>query len=325
MTKRTYPPVSGELLQAMFKARGTELARCFYPAFPMCTRTAIKAHSVQNSRVLDLLVDDGQVVVVAMKLDARSGLQISLAREGRHRATTFTGLCADHDRELFAAIEVNPVDVDDASHCFLLAYRAAFWEMHASGTVAVQMQTFYNERVRLRLDARDESSEAGQFAVERMLVAWQVYRWRAELDLALLRQDWSVLRHHVIRFAVLEPTVAASALFSVGTRKNPNDLRCVALTVLPLSPTQTVIIVSFKPGDEKVVRKTLSRLFQSTGMALRYAVSRRLLQSCQNFVLAPRFVERWSEQKRSTVTDYFVNTIRAKDARVNERELLLFA
>ena len=253
------------------------------------------------------------------------GRRLALLAKAVTAPLPYTGLCADHDRELFAAIEINPVDVDDASRCFPLAYRAAFWEMHASGTVAVQMQTFYNERVRLGLDARDESSEAGRFAVVRMLVAWQVYRWRAELNLALQRQDWSVLRHHVIRFSVLEPTVAASALFSVGTRKNPNDLRCVALTVLPLSSTQTVIIVSFKPGDEKVVRKTLSRLFQSAGMALRYAVSRRLLQSCQNFVLAPHFVERWSEQKRSTVTDYFVNTIRAKDTRVNERELLLFA
>lgn len=325
MTEEFAHPDDRAHIQALFKAREVSLERCLFPALPHCQNEAIRAHSVQNSRALDLLVEDGHVFAVDLRLDARLGPRIGLVRVGRRRATTFTGLCRDHDAMLFAAIDRKTIDLDSPEQCFLLAYRAAFWELHACGAVAVQMQTAYKEQVRLGLTRPDSSSPAGQFAVERMIVAAQVYRWKSELDIAWPRMDWSPLRHHVIRLSVTEPTVAASALFSIGERDDARDLRCVTLSIIPLSETETAVSLSFKPDDEGVVRERLSPLFHEGDAALKRALSRRVLQSCQNFVLAPRFVARWPARKRDSITQFFIATVLADDASVDDEALMLFA
>lgn len=309
---------------AMFTARKKQLTRCFYPSLK-CEESAIRAHSVQNSKVLDLLVDNGHVYSMGLKLDVAKGPQISLKAEGRHKATTFTGLCAKHDKELFTAIEDSPLDVQADQHRFLLAYRAAFWELHAAGSVGMQMQNYYEERVRLGLDKRNSGSAAARFAVERLFVAWQVWLWKSELDVALLEEKWDVLAHKVLVFPVTQPTVAASALFSIGTHANGKDLRCVALSVLPLSLTSTCAILSYKPKDKKAVKKKLASLLNGSGVQLKKELSRRLLKSCQNFVLAPQYVETWSTAKRKAVVDYFTKTIFTKGTPADDDELQLFA
>jgi hypothetical protein len=309
-------------LRALFQIRKRTFERCL--AVPACEKPAIRAHSIQNARVLDLLAVENHVYAPEVTMDSERGPQVSIARVGRNDATTFTGLCAEHDARFFAAIDKAPLDVASDEHRFLLAWRAAFFESHATGVVVQQTQAAYQKRVEFGLDPSDEPSPAGLHAVSAMCNAWQVYRWRVDLDLAYHEARLPLLCHESLVLDVRAPTVAAAGLFSVGTRRNPNDLRCVTLNILPLSRTRTWVLFSFKPGDRREARKALRRVLDAPAHNLKYQVSRLLLQRCQNFVLSPAFAEMWSPERKRSVVSFFERTLWETECAFDSPDLQLF-
>ena len=310
----------GHLLQAFFEARNVTFEKCLIAG---CQEPAIRAHSVQNARVLDLLAVDNHVYAPEVEVDPVHGPYVSIERIGRNKATTFTGVCSQHDSTLFQPIDSAPIDTASDEHRFLLAWRAAFFESHATIAVARQMQTVYKKRVDLGLDTADEKSTAGMYAVGKMLSAWKVFRWRVDLDLAYLSGNAPDLRHETMTFDVARPTVAASGLFSVGTRKNQNDLRCIAINILPLSETKTWVLFSFKPGDRRQALKALRRVLQAPPHNAKYQLSRLLLQRCQNFVLSPVFFESWSPDRQKVVVAFFERTLFDVEVRFDSPDLQL--
>lgn len=297
----------GELLKAFFEVRNSKFSKCL--GAPGCSQPAIRAHSVQNSRVLDLLVEDDHVYMPAVTFHKDSGPRFRFNLEGRNEATTFTGLCSAHDSTFFEPIDNEVIDPESETHRSLLAWRAALFESHATMAVGAQMQSMYGKRVNLGLDAKDVPSPAGLFAVGKLLEAWKVFRWRVDLDLAFHAGQPLPLLHDSVVLDVAEPTVAASALFVIGTRRNPNDFRCVTLNVLPLSPTKTWALFSFKAQDRREVRRVIRRVVDAPPHNIKYQLSRLILQRCQNFVLAPRHFRTWTEERTATVLGFFERTM----------------
>jgi hypothetical protein len=167
-----------ELLESIFTIKASTFEKCFWPE-GTCPNQAIRAHSVQNATALSLLEEDGHVVAPTIRLDAKRGPTIDLGKVGRNRATTFAGLCNEHDREAFAPIEVGQLDLQNPEHRFLLAFRATFYEVHATAATGIQMQTPYMKRVELGLDPKESPSPAGIFATQRLIVAWQTWLYVA--------------------------------------------------------------------------------------------------------------------------------------------------
>ena len=103
-----------DLRQNIFAFSKAQTARpfsiCMCP-WEECERKAIRAHSVQNSRVLDQLQRNGHVVMPRLHTTFSTVPEFKFAEVGRNKATTFTGLCAAHDAKLFAPIETEPFDV----------------------------------------------------------------------------------------------------------------------------------------------------------------------------------------------------------------------
>jgi hypothetical protein len=114
-------------------------SRCMYPdetsEFPTldCGKPAIRAHSIQNGGTLGELCDDNHVYVLRAKptLDYQPRMP-EFVRVGRNQATTFTGLCNEHDTALFLPIESRPLDLSDPEHVFLMTYRSALRGAHAA-------------------------------------------------------------------------------------------------------------------------------------------------------------------------------------------------
>ena len=124
-----------ELLKTMFALKASPLEKCFWPT--ECPNPAIRAHSVQNATALALLEEGGHVVAPTIRLDAERGPIVDLTKVGRNRATTFAGLCSEHDRMAFAPIELGKLDLQSPEHLFLLAFRATFYEVHATASAGV--------------------------------------------------------------------------------------------------------------------------------------------------------------------------------------------
>lgn len=106
--------------------RNARIKQCLHPRKSECSSTIIKAHAIQNNRILNKLAVDGCVV----SMDGTSHLIFQDAqRKGRKIATTFTGFCAFHDKTIFQDLE----DVDFAGskkQVFLLTYRTLAWHYH---------------------------------------------------------------------------------------------------------------------------------------------------------------------------------------------------
>lgn len=307
----------------MFRLKAAEFPRCF-AAPPPCRNPGIRAHSVQNARCLDLIVVDGHLVSPTIRLDAAKGPLVELARVGRKQATTFSGLCAKHDRDIFAPIETANLDPENPEHRFLLAYRTTFYEVHATCAAAWQIQMGYQKRTELGFDPKDQPSRAGMVAVDRMIVAYETYRYKEHLDRAFLEGDFAILDHDMIMLQVARPTVASSALFSLDHLLRGDDVVRVCLTILPLEPERTVVLFSYLRADAPLARGELARVLTSSGAHQKYELSRRLLNNCHNFALSPRYVASWSTAKRRVITDFYVRTVLHDDLEFEDPDLLLF-
>ena len=214
--------------------------------------------------------------------------------------------------------------IAEEEHRFLLAYRAAFRELHATMDGAIKLQGGYLERVRRGLDPRDCPSPAGMAAVQRMVVSWETYRYKSLLDLAHAKRNFSILAHDVIELDVVRPTVAACALFSVDDVHVRDDVLRVHLNVLPLEPTKTVAMFSYLQSDASHARAFLDRILRSDGPYQKYEISRLILNSCENFVLSPDYVDTWPAEKKDAVTAYFIPTLMKNHLVCESPSLYLF-
>ena len=217
------------------------------------------------------------------------------------------------------------MEVSNDWHLFLLAYRGALRETHAVCEAAAKIQAAYRARVDAGLDPGDQPSPAGMFAVERMVVAWETHCYKETLDEAFLRRDPSVLEHDVIELGVARPSVAASALFSLDGVEKAGQTLMVTLTILPLGSSRTVAVFSYLTSHAEVARLRLAHVLRATGAHRMYEISRQLLNSCENFVLSPSFVDGWSTEKKDTVLNYWVRTLMKDDLDTQDRDLMLFA
>src|SRR2546428_2829876 len=237
-------PSKKRLLTALFKIDNWEYGKCFAPPGP-CARPAIRAHSVQNARSLDLLARNGHVTGITRRIDAERVPVIAFGDVGRNLATTFAGLCAEHDQEVFAPIDRQPFDPANPQHLFLVAYRATFREIHATCAAGSKFQAGFRERVRAGLDPADAPSPAGNAALERMFVAYETYMYKTAFDEAYFGGDFARVLHDVIDIPTPRPTVAACALFSVRGVERDGDWVRACLNILPLSATRSVAIFSY--------------------------------------------------------------------------------
>lgn len=315
--------IEKELLSSFFKRDRWRLNLCLAPGMT-CTSVAIRAHSLQNSQVLDLLVRDGHVKAFAKMIDKETGPVIFLDDVGRNRARTFSGFCAAHDSDIFKPIDTNTFRSTDSEHLFLVAYRAVARELHAVMEGASKIQSAYIKRVELGLDSADEPSPAGMVAIEHFVKAYQTYLYKQRLDQALVSKQYDTLLHDARRIRHEEPTAAVCSLFSIdGVSRNDDWVR-VALNVLPLNRNESIAVFSYLPEDAALARSSLGLILTSDGFYQKYLLSKLILNNCENFVISPAYHDKWSPEKKSAVTDYFTKTLLTGNLDIENEHLYLF-
>jgi hypothetical protein len=149
----------------LFSSLAVHVNRCLEPS-ETCTQPAIRAHSVQNAAVMDLLHRAGHVKVLSH--DRRNGEEFGLiwSDVGRNRATTFEGFCTAHDAALFVPIDTRPLEITDGEQLFLYAYRAVARELHTLMEATARTQILYQQRIEAGIDRGNEPEAAGLFALE---------------------------------------------------------------------------------------------------------------------------------------------------------------
>ena len=311
------------MLQHFFSVNSSNLDKCLYPG-NSCTKKAIRAHTIQNSKILERIAKDGHVIGLKTKIDENHVPRIEFKPISRHKASTFTGLCGSHDRQLFEAIDTKDISQHDPKQLFLLAYRAVLRELHSTMDAAVKAQSTYHKRVELGLDPENQPSSAGIMAVERMMVAYETNCFKEIYDRYLLSESFSEIEHKILIFESQEPTVAASCMFSLDNLKVGDDVARVALNIIPLPGNIVLIVFSFQHEEASQVKSALNRIFNDSGEYQKYELSRMLLNHCENFVIAPEYYEKWSEVKKHKIEQFFYKTLFENDYSHQHEDLMLF-
>ncbi|NQV36602.1 MAG: hypothetical protein HQ509_01210 [Candidatus Marinimicrobia bacterium] len=95
-----------------------------------CEKKIVKAHSVQNNRILNSISENGEVL--RFYHDSMSEeLEVKALAIGKKKASTFSGFCKYHDMKIFQPIEIQEYQSSNLEQQFLFAYRAFSFDYYA--------------------------------------------------------------------------------------------------------------------------------------------------------------------------------------------------
>ena len=295
-----------EVVNHFFKVHGVSTDRCHEPT-ETCDQQAIRAHSIPSGTVLNRLSRSGHVIMPHMKLKVPPPSEISFKLAGKNNATTFSGLCAQHDNDLFHPIDDQLPDVNNKIHLFLLAYRAILREYHMVLQNAIRFQSTYRKQVEVGLSSGNEPSGPGIIATANILNAYECYQYKRHFDRYYMSCDWSQLEHYVLLFQNQQPSIAVSSMFSLDD-VDASETPRVTLSVFPMD-TGVAVILSAIQRDTPFVHMYLQRLLTSEPHFQKYLLSKLILESCDNFVIAPQYYDQMSQDRKRAITQFYVDTI----------------
>ena len=315
--------VKPEDLARFFETSRFKLERCLEPTM-QCSKKAIRAHSIQNARVIDRIAKDGHVIAVGLKISGW-GPEVVFKTVGRNKASTFTGFCADHDAAIFASLDKNDLDIKNQEQLFLLAYRSVTRELHTVMEGAARIQTAYSSRVRRGVDAADEFSSAGMMATRHLMIAFETFQYRARcFDRGLIATSYTGVQHDVVVLKNQPPCVAVSSLFSLDEIQIRDEVVRVVLNVLPISADTTLAIFSYADGDCQIARSALDRVLHSQGSSQKYELSKLIIGRIENFLISPSHFNSWSSEKIRLIKSAFTSTAMSLSKVKDHPDLMMF-
>lgn len=96
---------------------------CLHPENDKCEGKIVKAHAIQNNKILKRISENGHLVT----MDERElGIFQTSEFRGRKIATTFKGFCQKHDKQTFQPIEDSEI-IPTEEQIFLFTYRTLAW------------------------------------------------------------------------------------------------------------------------------------------------------------------------------------------------------
>lgn len=287
-----------------FKLSKAKYERCLDPSMS-CTKKAIRAHSVQNATALSHIAENNHVYEMKLKIkNERPVIEMKLV--GRNHASTFTGLCAEHDNAIFKPIDEGELDERDREQLFLIAYRSVTRELHAANEVAMKIQSTY-----LRLADRgdvpkDAPSTPGVNAVQHMLKAWAVWKYRYNFfDNLLITRKFNGIRHLKFALEGKPPVIASSSFFSMDFKPWGKPFAALIVNLIPTSSDRTLVLFSYSKKHAQKAAKFLKNLLILNGTKKEYELSCLLLDRAENFFLSPQAVKSWSPEKRIEIENAF--------------------
>lgn len=314
-----------ELKNFIYKINNTDYRHCLAPN-KNCENKPINAHSIQNSRIFDLLEKDGHLVCFKIVPNSEIGPYLDFDEKvGRNQASTFQGLCNKHDNEIFQEIENQALDLkNNSKQLFLLAYRAVLKEMHAVNLTALRTQSTYKKQVELGLLPKNEPSNFGLWATDWVSNAYLMYLYKYKYDEAYLNKSYKDVHHDLIVLEDQSPTIAVSSLFSLDHIKVMDDIARVALSIFPKNNSETIVLFSYLKYEAPKAREELKEIFFAGPLLKRKLLSKLVLRNCENFFIAPDYFESWNKPKRKLIKKYFNETIHGQNVEIDSSKILLF-
>lgn len=313
------------LKDSFFKNLKSSDKRCWAPG-GNCNSKPINAHSIQNSKVLEILSLDGHVIMPKEKIVHKGEIPIvGFTEIGRGEASTFTGLCQKHDKEIFSPIDDFDIDLDNNQQLFLIAYRSIFKKYHNLVSNAISVNKIYEDQVKVGRATHDPEDLSLNWTMIQYIRAWGAYRYKGIFDGAYLAHQYDIVKHDKFSFKHKRPTVAMSALYWLEIEKPDSaQVPWIALNIFP-TQTETHIIFSYLAEDEEYIKSEIQGILNASAKRRLWQVSERIIGASENFVISPTYWNSLSKKKRDTIVTYYQDTLSDKKSFDGDiRNLCLF-
>ncbi len=313
------------LKSSFFKNLKTDLDRCWEPT-ETCNSVPIKAHSIQNSRVLDLISHNGHVIMPKERIEQKGkAFALNFGEVGRNDASTFNGLCEKHDKELFSPIDDLEIELNNYQQLFLLAYRSVLKKLYSLSLAAVKIQKIYDDQVKAGRATQNTNDPSLNITMIQFIRAYGAYVYKRQLDQAYINKEYDLLNHDAFSFRHKRPTIAVSAFYWLEIQKQNNgQVPWIVLNVFPKT-NETCVVYSYIKEDAQYVKVETRNILNSSIKRKLQWLSKSIIESTENFALSPSFWDSLSKQKRQTIISFYRDTlIEKKPFDGDIRDLCLF-
>ena len=258
----------GKMKSKFFESFKEENVKCLEPD-ESCTKKLINSHTIQDSRILSILACNQHVIYIKTDLSPVQRAKLGEYKEpdikpiSIHTATTFKGLCNNHDTKIFYVIDTQPIDLSNAEHVFLLTYRAVLKELATLIKTSKAMQRSYLYKVELGEVSGTEPSTEGIIPVIQIGKAYDFYEYKKKFDNLYLTKEFSKIKW---RYLVLdnEPTFAVSSIFTpmeMSSNINEEPER-ISVNIFPYDD-KIYTLFSCLAEEEKQMNTYIDPIFQA--------------------------------------------------------------
>src|SRR3989344_2018238 len=277
--------------------RAVKFKKCLHPQQENCSKKVIKAHSIQNNRILNKLSKDGYVLHVDI-----SDLKFTqdLSKIGKKIATTFEGFCDTHDK-VFTPIEAKDYDPTNVEQNFFFAYR-----------IFCREYIVKNQAYELIEETNREFGENNDLIS--MLEGYKhsfkdLKYYKLVFDKALMEKDYDKIGTKVIELSNVF-SIAVCSGFGIefdfkGNRLNElsnfdERLRYLFLTIFPQN-NSTYCLLSYLKEDEEFFALILEQLGNMGEEMKIQKLNILIVEYCENFVYSP---EQWGKIPREDKAEF---------------------
>jgi len=271
------------------------IKQCVHPRKEECSERIVRAHSIQNNRILTKLAVQGEVI--ALREDSlffRSGQAV-----GRKIATTFSGFCKYHDMVTFRDIENREFE-GDLKQLFLFAYRAFALEYHrkmeqlkVSQIQFAQMPSIAHHEEQLRYYRALQMGISDNSQTKELL------------DQGLLTEDYNLLNHCVweIPYEIEFATSTAFGLYYDINGQEINDyssderIRSLFVSVFP-AEQKSFCLFSWLGIDDAYYRAFGEQFSNLDDNDKKKYINNLLPVMTENIVISPRLWKAWGKSKQ---------------------------
>lgn len=274
--------------------KAARIKECIYPDPSSCSEKIIKAHSIQNNKILVKISDNGKVYMTI------PDMSLSIPKEyGRKEASVFTGFCRYHDKIIFQPIEDHDF-TGSVEQIFLYIYRAFALEYHRKQEgVKMEQHLFYNQPSTAKEFMTDgktgNSMSVDDFRKEKSI-----------FDEALLSKQYDVLTSIVWTFdsfANFAATGGEVPVFDFDGKKiqdlsNPNiPARHIYYSVFPEN-NRTFVIIAWLKEYDSLFDSMKKRLNEASEQEKRNYINNTLPMITENIAIKPSSWDRISEKNK---------------------------
>ncbi|APB70282.1 hypothetical protein PPYC1_07935 [Paenibacillus polymyxa] len=274
-----------------------------------CSNKIIKAHSIQNNKILNKLSLNGNVLY----FDFGDLYNVTKFKNiGRKKATTFSGFCSYHDSSIFSPIENYDYEIGNREQEFLFAYRA-FARGYATKKTAINLLGKINEVLNPRKLITKEA-QLIEIGLNRTMFEFEKYK--QVFNISLKNKDYYRIKTDVIIFDIEYSFAVSAAFFLLGDLKgnminNPLNLKSkVAPFFLNIFPEngKTIILMSYFNKDKHRYSFIKDQIVNNNIENQQVILSNLVVVNSENIVFSPEKFNNLEEAKRNELYEILKET-----------------